>query len=56
MGHIKEPKGVDFLIKSDPLTEEAKQEISTFIRSYKAKNAKSKLRKQKDTAISRPYA
>jgi len=37
MGHIKEPKGVDFVIASDPLTEKARQEISEFIRSYKAK-------------------
>jgi hypothetical protein len=35
MGHIKEPKGVDFIISSDPLTDEARQEISEFIRNYK---------------------
>ena len=35
MGHIKEPKGVDFVIASDPLTEKARQEISEFIRNYK---------------------
>ena len=35
MGHIKEPKGVDFLIASDPLTDKARQEISEFIRNYK---------------------
>jgi hypothetical protein len=35
MGHIKEPKGVDFVIASDPLTKEARQEISEFIRNYK---------------------
>ena len=34
MGHIKEPKGVDFVIASDPLTEKARKEISTFINSY----------------------
>ena len=35
MGHIKEPKGVDFVIASDPLTDKARQEISEFIRNYK---------------------
>jgi hypothetical protein len=35
MGHIKEPKGVDFVISSDPLTEKDRQEISKFIRNYK---------------------
>jgi hypothetical protein len=37
MGHIKEPKGVDFVIASDPLTDKARQEISEFIRNYKNK-------------------
>jgi len=44
MGHIKEPKGIDFIISSDPLTEIARKEISEFIRNYKSesKNKKSK--------------
>jgi hypothetical protein len=46
MGHIKEPKGVDFVIASEPLTDKARQEISAFIRNYKNnktnKKAKSK--------------
>jgi len=37
MGHIKEPKGVDFIIKSKPLTNEERAAISEFIRRYKAK-------------------
>ena len=37
MGHIKEPKGVDFVIVSDPLTDKAIKEISAFIRNYKNK-------------------
>ena len=41
MGHIKEPKGVDFVIASDPLTDKARQEISEFIRNYK-NNVKNK--------------
>ncbi len=37
MGHIKEPKGVDFIIQSKPLTDEERAAISEFIRNYKAK-------------------
>lgn len=39
MGFIREPKGVDFVIKSDPLTDKDREEISTFIANYKAKNS-----------------
>jgi hypothetical protein len=46
MGYIKEPKGVDFIIKSEPLTDKERQEISKFIASYKAKNKKKKLAKR----------
>ena len=35
MGHIKEPKGVDFIIDSKPLTDEEKKVISDFIRKDK---------------------
>lgn len=42
MGHIKEPKGVDFIIKSEPLTEKEQAAISEFIRNYKKKNAEKK--------------
>ena len=48
MGHIKEPKGIDFIIQSDPLTEKARKEISEFIRNYKNKPA-SKARGSKAT-------
>jgi hypothetical protein len=37
MGHIKEPKGVDFIIESKPLTEEERKKISDFIRKDKVK-------------------
>ena len=37
MGYIKEPKGVDFVIASDPLTDKARQEITEFIKNYKKK-------------------
>jgi hypothetical protein len=39
MGHIKEPKGVDFIIKSRPLTKEEEIAISEHIRNYKLKNS-----------------
>ena len=37
MGHIKEPKGVDFIIQSKPLTDKDRTDISEYIRNYKAK-------------------
>jgi hypothetical protein len=40
MGFIKEPKGVDFIIESKPLTEKDRQDISKHIADYKAKQAK----------------
>lgn len=40
MGHIKEPKGVDFIIKSRPLTKEEEIAISEHIKNYKLKNSK----------------
>jgi hypothetical protein len=47
MGHIKEPKGVDFFIQSKPLTDKDRLEISKFISDYKAKNKKKLLIKRK---------
>ncbi len=40
MGHIKEPKGVDFLIKSPPLTKKEKKEISDFIQKSKSQKVR----------------
>lgn len=37
MNLIKEPKGIDFIIQSPPLTEKERIEISEFIASRKAK-------------------
>ncbi|PKB15280.1 hypothetical protein [Flavobacterium sp. 5] len=37
MSLIKEPKGVDFIIQSPPLTEQERKEISDFIASRKTK-------------------
>ena len=35
MGIIREPKGVDFIIQSPPLTDEERKEISDFIQIRK---------------------
>ncbi len=35
MGHIKEPKGINFIVDSTPLTKEEKQQISDTIAYYK---------------------
>jgi len=37
MNLIKEPKGIDFIIQSPPLTELERKEISDFIASRKSK-------------------
>ena len=50
MGHIKEPKGVDFVIQSKPLTNKDREEISKFIANYKAKKRRKKTLKSKDSA------
>ena len=54
MGYIKEPEGVDFIIKSEPLTDKDKEQISQFIREYKRKNQvkekKPSDKKEKNTA------
>ena len=52
MGYIKEPKGVDFIIRSEPLTNEEREAISKFIREYKAKHTGKKAIK-KVKALSR---
>ncbi|MCH8534604.1 MAG: hypothetical protein LAT51_05995 [Flavobacteriaceae bacterium] len=42
MGYIKEPKGVDFVIKSKPLTDKDRKKISKFITDYKTKSTSKK--------------
>lgn len=42
MGYIKEPKGIDFIIKSEPLTNKEQSAISEFIKNYKIKQVKKK--------------
>lgn len=51
MAHIKEPKGVDFVIQSEPLTQEARKEISDFIRTYKAKHNRQPLQPKDKQSI-----
>jgi hypothetical protein len=46
MGHIREPKGVDFLIKSKPSTNNTRKEISEFILEYKKKSALKSIQKK----------
>ena len=40
MGLIREPLDVDFVVDPCPLTEKEKQQISEYIRTYKARHAK----------------
>ena len=49
MSFIKEPEGVDFIIKSEPLTKREREEISKFIAEYKHKS-KGKTSRKKETA------
>ena len=49
MGYIKEPKGVDFVIKSNPLTDKDRNEISELIAEYKKKTKKMKEKKRTTT-------
>ena len=45
MGHIKEPKGIDFVVDPIPLTAEDKKRISEIIAYYKATGRKKTTRK-----------
>lgn len=40
MGLIKEPEGVDFVIKSRPLSKKEEEQLSKFIREQKARRIK----------------
>ena len=44
MALIKEPKGVDFIIQSEPLTPEEQAQLSTFISERKATLKKKKIK------------
>ena len=47
MTHIKEPKGVDFVIISEPLTDADRKMISEHILAYKQKKNKVSTAKRK---------
>lgn len=53
MGHIKEPKGVNLIIASEPLTDKARKEISAFISSYKLSTSRRKVKSVKSTKKSK---
>ena len=50
MGHIAEPKNVDFIIESPPLSNKERREISEFIEKLKKKekSRKSTLKRKKE--------
>ncbi len=51
MAHISEPKGVDFLIQSPPLTDDERKKISEFIRKSKSKRkTRRKIKTNKEKA------
>lgn len=54
MGHIKEPKGVDFIIQSEPLTDKERKEISKHIADYKERNKKKLTTTTKQERMSYP--
>ena len=51
MGFIKEPEGVDFIIRSKPLSDKERSAISEFIINYKAKNTAPKTSKLKRATV-----
>lgn len=51
MGYIKEPDGVDFIIKGKPLTDKQKQEISTYIKANKERLHKIETNLSKSTNL-----
>ena len=55
MGHIKEPKGVDFIISSEPLTDNYRKEISEFISDYKRKTQVKKQIDSKKRSLAKSF-
>jgi len=52
MGHIREPKDVDFIIESKPLTNKERKEISELIISLKKKEtARKKVTRRKKKTV-----
>lgn len=52
MGHIKEPEGVDLVIKSRLLTKKEEFAISNYIRNYKEKHSRKQLKVGKKRIVS----
>jgi hypothetical protein len=48
MGHVKEPKGVDFIVDPTPLTKEERMLISDLIAHYKRTGKKKQVNESKD--------
>jgi len=53
IGLIKEPEGVDFIIKSDPLTKEQEERLSEFIAKRKQEIVEMKKYNRTKTAITK---
>jgi len=49
MAHIKEPEGIDFLIKSPPLTDKERKEISELIKKLKTKTPIKRIIRKRNT-------
>ncbi|HZJ35118.1 MAG TPA: hypothetical protein VFD29_00675 [Gillisia sp.] len=56
MGRIAEPKGVDFLIQSPPLSDKERKELSDFIKTRKAEAEKELFRNKKKQPKKKPNA
>ena len=56
MGHIKEPEGVDLIIKSRPLTKEEEIAISNYIRAYKIKHSPKKVLSKRTSSTRKKIA
>lgn len=53
MGHIKEPKGIDFIINSGHLSKDQEESLSKYIKEYKLKAKSKKPAKRKRTSKER---
>ena len=50
MGFIKEPKGIDLIVKSIPLTEQDRKQISNVIANYKLTGKKPSMSRKLSSA------
>ena len=56
MGHIPEPKGVDFIIQSPPLSDKERKELSEFIKKRKKELGKKSSPTKKTHTKEKPEA